>query len=290
MIRSKKIDFILMLPCIIFLVIMIAYPLVFALRSSFTSWDQIKPENLHFIGFKNYIKVFTDPDFTIIAKNTLIFVAGTVSMQLFFGIVLAYVLKLCNSVARNIFTTILLVPMVISPVATGIIWRTMYEPNVGTINTILHMVGFTEIPLWLADPKLAMFSIVTADAWQWTPFVVLLVSTGLQNIPEEVEEAAKLDGASDIKIFLKILIPLITPIILIVLLIRTMEAFKIFDIVYMTTFGGPGTTTLIASLKIYKLGLRSFKIGEASAFSYILNITIFIISYIYLRFLQRSYY
>lgn len=289
MVRLKKTDILFIAPCIIFLLLIIVYPLVFSLRASFLSWGEVRPKALEFIWFDNYRKVLSDSDFPAVLRNSIVFVLGTVLLQLVMGIIIAMALDSprVRIKYRNLFTVFLLMPMAISPVAAGVIWRSILNVRSGFVNVILKAVGLPT-PFWFSDPKLALFSLILVDAWQWTPFAMLLVLAGLQSVPREPIEAASIDGASGFQIFWHMILPLIMPVIIIVLLIRTMEAFKLFDLIFMLTGGGPGINTYLMSFKIYKLALNHFKMGQACAFSYILNIIILMISIVYLRYYFRK--
>ena len=275
-----------MLPAVVFLLVVIIYPLFFSLRASFTSWYGVIPVNLQFIGLENYKKNLLDSDFLITTRNTLYFVSLAVALQFIIGLGLALLLNRSLK-CKNGILTILLTPLAISPIATSLIWRGMYEPRMGIINSFLKFYGLPT-PLWLADPSLALFALVIADTWQWTPFVMLLCLSGLEALPKAPYEAAQLDGASSLQTFLHITLPLLKPVIGVALLFRTMEAFKVFDLVYMCTFGGPGASTQVFSFNIYKLGLTSFRVGLAAAYSYFLLIIILVISTIYIKILVGS--
>ncbi len=288
MIRSRAFTLLLMLPAVVFLIIIIIYPMFFSLGVSFIKWDSATiPEVLKFIGFGNYLKVLSDPDFSSILSKSLIFTISTVLLQLAFGIIIAIAINSQYVKHRNIFITIFLIPMAISPTVAGVIWRSLLESRNGLINVFLRNIGLPT-PFWFANPNLALTSLILVDVWQWTSFTILLISAALLGVPKEPIEAASVDGASVFRVYWNIILPVIRPIIMIVILLRTMEAFKLFDLIYMLTGGGPGVSTYLLSFKIYKLGLNNFKMGEATALSYILNIIILIISSIYLRFFRKA--
>jgi multiple sugar transport system permease protein len=188
----------------------------------------------------------------------------------------------------SLLRTLIIIPILISPVVVGLTWRYIYEPW-GVLNYVLGKFGVAPVG-WVSDPRTALISIMVVDIWQWTPFVVLVLLAGLQSIPREVVEAAALDGLKFRKYFTRILWPLLRPVALIVLLIRMMDALKVFDTVYMLTRGGPGTATYVASMYNYVLFFGNYQVGYAAAMSYIILIivNVFAISLIYVLSDRRS--
>jgi multiple sugar transport system permease protein len=172
----------------------------------------------------------------------------------------------------SLLRTLIIIPILISPVVVGLTWRYMYEPW-GVVNYVLGKFGVAPVQ-WVSQPGTALISVMIVDIWQWTPFVVLVLLAGLQSIPREVVEAASLDGLHFRQYFVRILWPLIRPVALIVLLIRMMDALKVFDTVYMLTRGGPGTSTYVASMYNYVLFFGNYQVGYAAAMSYIILIIV----------------
>jgi multiple sugar transport system permease protein len=275
-------------PSLVYLLVVIGYPLVFTLFISFINWYRLRPGSLKFVGLGNYINWILQPDFWSILFITVKFVVGTVVLQFVIGLGLALILNDKRFIGRSYFLPILLVPIAISPVVTGQLWRFIYEPAVGPINTFLRLIGIIKPPLWLASPSLALPSLILAHAWQWTPLTMLLIFSGFQTIPESIYEAAKLDGASPLKIHWYMTIPLARNMIMIALILSTIISFKVFDLISLTTYGGPGLATEILSITVYKTGLIYFNLSSAAALSQILLLIVLVFINIFTRQIQTS--
>jgi multiple sugar transport system permease protein len=190
---------------------------------------------------------------------------------------------------RIFFRAALLVPMMLPPVVVGVVWRLMLNPNFGAINGTLKGAGLDSLALaWTASPKLALFSVIMVDVWQWTPFMFLVLLAGLQATPQEPYEAALVDGSSAWQTFQFVTLPLLKPAILIALLLRTMDLLRVFDQIFILTEGGPGFATETISLYIYRAAFRFSDFGYAAAMSFVLLILTNIISLLYIRLLQQQ--
>ena len=172
-----------------------------------------------------------------------------------------------------------------TPVVVGIIWRLMYNPDLGMLNYFLSWFGFSPVN-WTGMPGTALPSVMMADIWEWTPFVALILLAGLQSLPREPYEAALVDGASSWQTFCYITFPLLSPAMLVVLLIRVMDSFKTFDLIFVLTQGGPGMSTEILNYYTYRYGFKFFHLGYASALSWVLLVVVTIICMILIRILQ----
>jgi multiple sugar transport system permease protein len=271
----------LLLPTVLLLFVITIYPMLNSLWNSLHYFNLLAPENTRFVGLGNYGDLLTkDPTFWVVMQITFIYTIGVVACQFVAGLGMALLLDRAMR-GITILRTLIIVPILISPVVVGLTWRYMYEPW-GVINYVLGKFGVAPIE-WVSSPNYALPSIMIVDIWQWTPFVVLVLLAGLQSIPREVVEAAALDGIKGWRYFTRILWPLLRPVALIVLLIRTMDALKVFDTVYVLTRGGPGTTTYVASMYNYVLFFGNFQVGYAAAMSYIILIivNVFAIALIY---------
>jgi multiple sugar transport system permease protein len=189
--------------------------------------------------------------------------------------------------AMGLVRTVMLFPLMIAPVIAGVLWRTLYHPTYGVINAVAGLVGIPPQE-WLGSPSQALPAVITVEIWQNLPVVVFILAAGIQSLPVDLYKAAHVDGASQWQIFTRITLPLLRPVILVLLLLRIMDAFKVFDIVFTMTYGGPGQTTELLSMLIYKTGLRFFQIGQASAMSWVFLVGIFLISLVFIRKLQRA--
>ncbi len=217
------------------------------------------------IGGQNFSEVWNDPVFWRSARNTAVITGVSVPIQLVLGITLAY--ATLEVTAERWIRTALLAPMIIAPVAVGIVWRLMLNVQAGPINSfILDPIGI-DGPVWLGEPRWAVISVIIVEVWEWTPFVLLLAAAGLTAIPEELREAARVDGASAWQRIRHVELPVLRPIILIIVLFRTLESLMSLDVIISLTRGGPGFSTFTLPYYIYSLGLRTFDLGRASAAS-----------------------
>jgi len=249
----------------ILLIIMI-YPLVFSAWISLNDYRLTSLHDVRFQGVENYIYILGDAPFGHAMANTLAFVAGAVSMELVLGLGLAVLLqKLVRF--QNFARAVLLAPMFITPIAVGLMFRFMINSQLGVIPHYLNLIG---VDIDWFGPKLALFSIMLIDTWQWTPFMLLMFLAGLEALPKSPFEAAKVDGASAWTTFWHITLPMLRPVVLVAIIIRALDAFKVFEYVYAITRGGPGDATETILFHIYKTGFRFFRMGEAAAMAFVL--------------------
>ena len=185
------------------------------------------------------------------------------------------------------FRTVAVLPVMVMPIATGLVWFHVLNYRYGPLNVLLDAVGLPT-QNWLPHPTGAMGAMILADVWQWTPFVMIVIVAGLRSLPEYVYEAAALDGLGPVETFFKITVPLLRPVIFIVLLLRLMDAFKLMDLVYILTQGGPAGRTETLSYYIYVMGLQLFRVGLAAAVSILFLIFISIAAQIFVRYLYRE--
>ena len=257
------------------------FPFVYCIYNSLHFYDLTKPaRGTPWVGATNYSLLIQDARFWHSLKITFYFVAAGVSIELALGYVIA---SLLNEVkARKVLLPLFLIPMIIPPVVVGLIWRLMYDFTLGIINYLLGSVGFLPQP-WLGTASLAMLSIIITDVWEWTPLMGLILLAGLQALPQEPYEAAKIDGAGMWNVLRYITLPMLKPIILVAVLLRTMDAFKWFDTIYIMTSGGPGIATETASLYSYLIAFNFFNIGKGSAFSIIMIAIVILFCTFYIR-------
>jgi multiple sugar transport system permease protein len=245
------------------------------------------PGSERFVGLGNYVDMLTkDPNFWTIMKNTLVQVFGTVSLQVVGGLALALLFARemrGNRIARSL----LMVPMMATPVVIGVIWRFMVNPDFGIINYLLSVLGIAG-PDWLGKPALAMATIIAADVWLSTPFVTIIIIAGITSLPKEPFEAAKLDGASAFQSFIYITFPLLSPVIWVAVMFRLIDAFKRFDSIYIMTAGGPGNSTETLNLYAYNRAFSYLDTGYASALAMFLFIIIAILSVFTIRKVRQS--
>jgi multiple sugar transport system permease protein len=264
-------------PAVALLVALSIYPLLYSIQVSFTG-------RAGEFTFSHYVRLTQDRLFLQALGQTLLYTAAALAIEFVLGFALAL---LVDSLAhgRGFFRAGLLAPMLLPPVVVAVIWRLIYNPQFGVLNGTLRAMGFNPDALtWTSGESSAMASVILVDIWEWTPFLFLLLSAGLQAIPQEPLEAARMDGASSWQIFRDILLPLLKPVILLAILLRAMDLMRIFDQIFILTQGGPGFATETISLYIYRTAFRFFNFGYAAAMSFLgLALTI-----VFARWLMRA--
>jgi multiple sugar transport system permease protein len=269
-------------PALALLIVMNVFPLFSSLILSFCDYHADRNRPAVWIGTANYASILNDARMWGHFTTTAQFVLLAVGVEFVVGFGLALLLNR-KFASKGIATTLLLIPMMLSPVVVGLFWTLLFDPTRGIFNYLLGL-GRTE---WLTDPARALLALVIVDAWMWSPFIMLISLAGLSAVPEHLYEAAAVDRASEWFKFRRITLPLVTPLLLIALLFRTMDAFKLFDLVWVMTEGGPGDVTETVSASLYRLAFRSFNTGEACALAYIVLVIIIALSNLYIRYLQR---
>jgi len=258
-----------LLPALLLLAVTQFYPLAQSLRVSLHDWTLARsPVMGEFVGGANYLRVLNDRQFSGALSFTLSLALGSTLLSLAAGFALA-LLTLGEDWRFRMSRTLLLLPMVIAPVAVGTVWRMMLAARIGPVNEALRALGLPT-PNWLGDPRLAQFTLTVIDAWQWTPFVMIVMSAALASLPSEVLRAAQMDGAGRALILRRIVLPMVLPVLLLVAMFRMVDALMTLDIVFTTTGGGPGFATQTLGYWIYVQGLRYFNISYAAAASWLL--------------------
>lgn len=274
---EKHMPKLMVLPTFIILIIISLVPLIYVLGISLTGSTISKPFN-DFIWFENYKRAFTDEIFGTSLVNTIIFAFTVTTIQTFLGFLLAFSMQFEKRL-RGVFRTLALLPLFTPPVAIAMIWRLIYDPNQGMLNYYLVKWGLSNSPIaFLGEKALAFPSIMFADIWQWTPFCFLLCLAALQSLPKDPYEAALVDGASPWYVFRRLTLPMVAPQIIVIFLFRFLIALKVFDLIYMLTFGGPGNSTQVASFYIYRMGFKQFETGYAGALSILVLILISVLA------------
>lgn len=251
-------------PGILFLIIIAAYPIIFLIRISFLKYDLLSTDR-HFVGLYNFISVLTDQIFLQSLLTTLIFVFVTVTIEFFIGLLIASILNK-ELKAKRFYQMIFLLPIVVASTVVGLIWRFMLNYEYGIINYFFTLIHLPKL-VWLANPILAPLSLILVDIWQWTPFMIIILLAGLQSLPTEVIEASVIDGCSGIQAWIYVKLPIIKNVIAIVLLLRIIDTFRIYDIVAMMTRGGPVYASYTLSWNIFTRGFQIFDFGKAAAMS-----------------------
>lgn len=243
-----------------------------------------------FVGMGNYRFLMMDPRFWNSLSNTVYFTAISVALEL--GLGLAIALLLDRSFAgRGWMRAIILIPWAIPTVVSARMWEWLYNVEFGVLNYLLVTAGLTTEPInWLGDPFWAIHAAILMDVWKTTPFVVILLMAGLQTIPRDLYLAARVDGAGPWAIFWHITLPSLKPMILVVLLFRTLDAFRVFDAIYVLTGGGPANTTETLSIYAYKTLFQTLQFGYGSTLAVITFVCVVLISLGYLKLLGREYW
>lgn len=277
---DRNIKWVFTMPAVIFVALMMVMPVGYTFWLSFHDWNMSNITPPLWVAFQNYTVLFHDELFLKSLKLMFYFTIGSVAIETVLGVGLAILMNQ-NIVGKGIVKTLFLLPMVATPVAVGLIWVLIYEPNIGIANVFLQKLGIPGQE-WLTSQSLVMPSLIFIDVWEWTPMIALIVLAGLVSLPKDPYEAAMIDGANTWQSFTKITLPLLKPTLYSAILLRLIDALKTFDIIYATTQGGPGTSSQTINIYGYVLGFQYFKIGQASAllmvfFVIVLSISIFTI-------------
>ena len=264
-------------PAMIVLIIVVAYPLGYSFWLSFHQWTlRTFKQGIPFIGLKNYFDLFSNPDFIQSIRTTFTFVFFAISIEFLLGMGLALALNQ-ELKGKSFYRSMILLPMMCTNVVIGLTWRLLLNYEYGMVNYYLERLGFLPVE-WLSSPKVAMTSVVLVDVWNTTSFVALMLLAGLQSLPEEPYEAARIDGASGLQTFWFISLPMLRPVILVALLWRFIDTFRIFDVIYLLTAGGPARVTETVSIYVYRYGFQSFNLGVAAAASFIMLLVMLVVA------------
>ena len=275
----------LVAPALILLFLMNIFPLMWSFGLSFFHYKASSISAPRFAGLYYYQKVLSDPVVWERFQTTALIVALSVCLQMVIGFSLALLFEKKFPLRRELLMLVL-TPMMLSLVAVGVFFKLFYEPTFGLLSQAYAV--FTGEPLTLLATKWgAIFAVVIADAWMWSPFVMLLVLAGLVSVPSYLHEAAEIDRASAWRRFWTVTYPYVRGLLLLALLFRTIETFKLFDVVYIITNGGPGSSTETIAVYVYRMAFQFFKTSQASALSYILLFLVIVLTNLYLYFVKR---
>jgi multiple sugar transport system permease protein len=265
------------------------FPLGFSLYMSFQRWDVFRPPK--FVGLKNFDELFTsDPLFLIALRNTLIFTLGTVVPTVLISLVVAGVLNR-KVKGIGIFRTIVFLPLAISSVVMAVVWQFVFNTDNGLLNIMLGWIGIGPVP-WLVEPRWAMVSLCIVSVWRSVPFATVILLAAMQGVPETVYEAAKIDGAGEIRQFAFITVPLIRGSMSFVVVISIIHAFQAFDMVYVLNGanGGPETATYVLGIMLFQHAFSFLEFGYASALAWVMFAILLVVTVLQLRLArQRSW-
>ncbi len=277
---------ILFFPAVICIGTVVIFPLFYSLVLSFTDTNLRARGMGTFIGLENYITALTDEYFLKSIVTTLQYTVVSVITELCVGYMIAGLLNKVKK-GREFFFSIIIIPMMISCVAVGMIWRLLLHPELGIVNYLIELLGGTG-RAWYGDAKYALGTLIFIDVWQETPYMTLLILAGLVSLPKDPYEAARIEGANVFQTFQKITLPLMKPTLIVATLLRAIGALKTYDLVYVITKGGPGTSTEVMTYNIYKQAYQYLNTGRAAAMSYILLAIILVISIFFVRIGQEK--
>jgi len=286
---DRALAWIFVAPTIFLLLAVNIFPLLWTIRLSFTNFRANRPNaDVKWIGTRNYERILTDDDIWATMQATAHFLVWTLVLQVIIGFALAWLINR-NFRGSALWTTIIVLPMMLSPAVVGNFWTFLYQPQIGLFNYIVAFftgadpTSFTMI----GDVALAPWAIVIVDTWMWTPFVMLICLAGLRSIPQSIYEAAECDRASKWRQFWTITVPMVLPFLMLAVLFRGIENFKMFDLVVQLTGGGPGNTTTLTSIDLKREAFEKWRTGYSSAYAIILFVTVFGLASIYVKALNR---
>jgi raffinose/stachyose/melibiose transport system permease protein len=275
------------LPVIMLSLFVIYYCIGFTLVSSFTDWDGMS-RDMKFIGFKNYIKLFQDRIFFLAVRNNLIFFAGTIFTQTALGLLLAVLLKQ-KLPGSNIFKAVFFLPISMAPAIIAAIFRIILNPTLGELNNFIRFVHLDFLAVaWLGDPRFALFSIIVVNIFQWMGFSMITYYASLMTLPEEVYEAAIMDGAGFWRTLFRITIPMLKSTTNILIILGIVGSLKTFDIVMLLTKGGPGRSTVFLNTYLYENALNNFKGGYAASIGMMILIIAFVMSFLQMTLTKKE--
>jgi multiple sugar transport system permease protein len=252
------------------------YPFIYTVALSLHDWNLTTYRGKTFVGLDNYGQFLTDKDAHHSLKVTFVYLIFTVGIEFVLGVAIALLFD-TRFKGKEFFRNVLLLPMVMSPVVAGLIWRWIFNAELGLANYFMESIGLRALP-WLTHADLALFSVILADIWQWTPFIFLVALAGLQAVPVELTEAASLDGASWLDIQRFVSLPIMKPVLLTGLLIRTIDALKFVDKIFVLTYGGPGSATSVFGFLVYLRGFKYFQMGLTAAYALVLLLFIILLA------------
>ena len=265
-------------PAVAIMAVACLYPVLSALQLGFYDWSLGTPwADAKWVGMDAFVAAFQDAAVWRSLTTTLLFAFICVVAEMTLGIALALALE-GKVRGMAVFRTLFILPMMIAPIAVGLTWRYLFDAQFGLLNALLGVIGMAPVG-WLAQENTAFLAIIIADIWQWTPFVFIMMIAALANVDTAVLEAARMDGANWWQTTFRVKLPMIMNVIVITLLMRLIDAFRVLEVIYILTFGGPGDSTEILSLHIYKTAFVGQRLGTAAAISVLLLVVVAVLSW-----------
>jgi multiple sugar transport system permease protein len=282
---DKAVAWIFIGPTMLLLLVINIFPLIWTIKLSFTNYRANRPNaTVADVGIDNYVSVLTDPDIWLAMQNTAHFLFWTIALQTILGFGLAYLIDR-KFRGYGFWTTVILIPMMLSPAVVGNFWAFLYQPQVGLFNHIAALLTGVQASTFsmLGSINLAPWAIIIVDTWMWTPYVMLICLAGLRSIPDYIYEAAEVDRASKLRQFFSITLPMVLPFVMLAVLFRGIENFKMFDMVNLLTSGGPGSATELASITLKREAFEKWRTGYSSAFAIVLFVAVFGMANMYVK-------
>ncbi|MBT8401181.1 MAG: sugar ABC transporter permease [Rhodothermia bacterium] len=274
-------------PTLVVVAVFIVFPIAFSFYLSFHEWNMFSAEQA-FVGLDNYARLVTDPEFWAVFRHTLVYTVGTVPVNMALALVVAVVLNK-NIKGRKILRAAFFTPVIVSTVAAAVIWRWIFDPNLGLFNYAMSAVGLPVIN-WANDPTAAMASLIIVGVWKTFGINMVLFAAGLSAIPVHYYEAAEIDGAGSLQKFWRITVPLLAPTTLFILVLSIIGSFQVFDLVYVLTYGGPLGSTKVLVFYLYEYAFKFFDMGFASAVAYLLFGVLFVLTLFQIRLFREHVY
>ena len=283
---EKNLRYIFPLPAVLFVVVLMVFPVAYTFFLSFTDWTLTSGRPLSVVGLKSYLQVLKEPRFLEALGRTFYFTFGSVIVEMLLGTALALILNRSFK-GKGVVKTLLLLPLVATPVAIGIVWNLFYDPTIGILNYVLSILKLPQSG-WVSDAKSVMPSLIIVDIWQWTPMITIIVLAGLAGLSSEPYESAMVDGASARQVLFHITLPMLMPTILTAVILRAIDALKTYDIIYSMTGGGPGYASENLNVLAFKYSFEYFRMGQSAVMLVFLFIIVLLFSLLVMR-LRRAF-
>ncbi len=283
---EKNLRYLFPLPAVLFVVVLMVFPVAYTFFLSFTDWTLTSGRPLSVVGLKSYLQVLKEPRFLEALGRTFYFTFGSVIVEMLLGTALALILNRSFK-GKGVVKTLLLLPLVATPVAIGIVWNLFYDPTIGILNYVLSVLKLPQSG-WVSDAKSVMPSLIIVDIWQWTPMITIIVLAGLAGLSSEPYESAMVDGASARQVLFHITLPMLMPTILTAVILRAIDALKTYDIIYSMTGGGPGYASENLNVLAFKYSFEYFRMGQSAVMLVFLFIIVLLFSLLVMR-LRRAF-
>lgn len=278
---ERNLRWIFPLPAVLFVLVLMVFPVCYTFFMSFTDWTLTSGRPMSFVGLKSYLTVLKEPRFLQALGRTFSFTFGAVIIETILGTALALILNR-SFFGKNAVKLVLLLPLVATPVAIGIVFNLFYDPTIGILNFILSKLHLPQSG-WVSAPETVMQSLILVDIWQWTPMISIICLAGLAGLSTEPYESAMVDGASKPQVLFRITLPMLMPTVLTAVILRTVDALKTYDIIYAMTGGGPGYSSETLNIMAFKYSFEYFRMGQSSVVLVVLFVIVLLFSLLVMK-------